>query len=146
MSVDENKNIVRRYIEEIINTGHIEKIENYISEDYTEIFDGKKYKLGVSGAIEHVKGVRSTYEDLSLSIDGQIGEGDYVVTSITAKGVHKGKWMGIKPTGKAVTFTGVNIDKVINGKIVEHGGAANLFGPLLEIGAIMIVRDSENQI
>jgi predicted ester cyclase len=44
--------------------------------------------------------------------------------------------MGIKPTGKNVTFTGVNVDKVINGKIVEHGGAANLLNKFLEIGAV----------
>ena len=47
--------------------------------------------------------------------------------------------MGIKPTGKKVTFTGVNLDKVINRKIVEHGGAANLLHTLLEIGAIKVV-------
>lgn len=49
--------------------------------------------------------------------------------------------MGIKPTGKPVTFTGVNVDRVVGGKIVEHGGAANLFGPLLDIGAVKVVGD-----
>ena len=41
----------------------------------------------------------------------------------------------------AVTFTGVNVDRVVNGRIVEHGGAANLLGPLLEIGAVRVVGD-----
>ena len=45
----------------------------------------------------------------------------------------------MKPTGKSVVFTGVNVDRVVNGKRVEHGGAANLLGPLLEIGAIRVV-------
>ena len=54
-------------------------------------------------------------------------------------GTHLGKWMGIKPTGKIIQVTGVNLDKVINGKIVEHGGATNLFESLLEIGAIRII-------
>jgi hypothetical protein len=36
--------------------------------------------------------------------------------------------------------TAVNIDRVVDGRIVEHGGAANLLGPLLEIGAIVINR------
>jgi hypothetical protein len=47
--------------------------------------------------------------------------------------------MGIRPTGRAVTFTGVNINRFEKGRIVEHGGAANLFEPLLEIGAIRVV-------
>jgi hypothetical protein len=51
--------------------------------------------------------------------------------------------MGIKPTGKPVVFTGVNINKVVNSKIVEHGGAANLFSPLLEIGAITAVNEEK---
>jgi hypothetical protein len=45
----------------------------------------------------------------------------------------------MKPTGKMVTYTGVNVDRVVSGKIVEHGGAANMLGPLLEIGAVRVV-------
>jgi predicted ester cyclase len=40
------------------------------------------------------------------------------------------------PTGKPITFTGVNVDRIIDGKIVEHGGAANLLDPLLKAGVI----------
>lgn len=69
----------------------------------------------------------------------QIAEGEYVATCITARGTHKGEWMGIKPTCKVVTYTGVNINKIVDGLIVEHGGAVNMFDPLLEIGAIQIV-------
>lgn len=41
---------------------------------------------------------------------------------------------GVAPTGRQVVYTGVNMDRVVNGRIVEHGGAANLLGPLLELG------------
>jgi predicted ester cyclase len=51
--------------------------------------------------------------------------------------------MGIKPTGKRIEVTGVNIDKIIDNKIVEHGGAANMFDGLLEIGAIKIVSETD---
>ncbi|MBM4059948.1 MAG: ester cyclase [Planctomycetes bacterium] len=44
----------------------------------------------------------------------------------------------MRPTGKAMAFTGVNVDKVVAGKIVEHGGAANLLGPLLAAGALAV--------
>ena len=140
MSIEENKLIVRKYIEDVANTGNTDTIEKYISEDYVEIHDGKKYELGIEGAKDHVISVRKTYSNFQINIDLQIAENDYVATLITVTGIHNGVWMDIKPTGKQVTFTGVNIDKVINGKIVEHGGAANLFGPLLEIDAIKIVK------
>ena len=137
--LEENKLVVRNYINEIINTGAVDNIEKYISEDYTEVFEGKQYRLGIEGAKDHVLGVRQTYPDLKLTIDQQIAEGEWVATSITVTGTHSGKWMGIRPTYKQVTYTGVNINRIIKGRIVEHGGAANMLGPLLNIGAIKVV-------
>ena len=139
MTTEDNKMLVRRYIEEIINTGNVDRIPEFISPDYFEVHDGKEYPIGIEGAKEHVLGVRNTYPDLELIIEKQIAEGDWVVTCIVAQGTHKGPWLNIKPTNKFVKYTGVNINRVVDGKIVEHGGAANLLGPLLEIGAIKII-------
>jgi predicted ester cyclase len=140
MSATDNKLLIRMYIEEVINIGNVDGIEIYVSNDYTEIFEGKRHPMGVEGAREHVLGVRKTYPDLTLTIDYQIAEGEYVATSITARGTHRGVWLGIQPTGKVVTYTGVNVDRVVNGRIAEHGGAVNLLGPLLEIGAVGVTR------
>jgi predicted ester cyclase len=140
----DNKLLVRKYIDDVINTGNVIEIEKYVSSDYTEIFDGKRYPMGIDGAKEHIIGVRQTYPDLVVTIERQIAEGDYVATCITARGTHRGAWLGIAPTGKTVTYTGVNIDKVVDGRITEHGGAANLLGPLLEIGAVRVVGPDES--
>ena len=48
------------------------------------------------------------------------------------RGTHKGEFVGIKPTNKILEITGIDIDKVIDGKIVEHGGAANTFETFIE--------------
>jgi predicted ester cyclase len=139
MSTDENKILIRRYIEEVINTGNVDVIEQFVSPDYAEVFEGRRYPLGVKGAKEHILGVRQTYPDLKLTIEQQIAEGEWVATSIVARGTHTGVWLGIKPTGKFLTYSGVNIDRVVLGRIVEHGGAANMLSPLLEAGAIRVV-------
>lgn len=136
--MDINKKIVKAYIETILNTGDVSNINSFISPDYTEIYQNKHYFSGIEGAKQHITGVRETYPDINLSIDQQLSDGDWVITLYTMTGTHLGSWMGIKPTGRKIKVTGVNIDKVINGKIVEHGGAANLFESLLEIGAIEI--------
>ncbi len=138
MSSEQNKLLIRRYIEQVVNTGHVDRIDQFISPDYTEVYDSKRYPLGIEGAKEHILGVRRTYPDLTLTIEQQIAEGDWVVSCITARGTHRGEWMGIKPTGKVLTYTGVNVDRIVDGRIVEHGGAANMLGPLLEAGAIKI--------
>ena len=137
------KTIVKDYIEKVVNTGNLEIIQHFISSDYVEIYNNKKYAIGIEGAKEHITGVRNTYPDLNLSIDLQIEEGEWIATCYTMRGTHTGLWMDIKPTGKRIEVTGVNIDKVIENKIVEHGGAANMFNGLLEIGAIKVVSESK---
>lgn len=134
----ENKSIVKKYYETVLNTGDVTNISEFISENYTEFFQNESYELGIEGAIKHIIGVRETYPDFKLQIDFQIAEMDFVASSYTMTGTHLGKWMDIKPTGKKIHVTGVNIDKLKNGKIVEHCGAANLFHALLDIGAIKI--------
>ena len=138
-----NKLIVREYIEKVVNTGDINLIEKFISVDYSEVYSNKKIQVGISGAKEHITGVRKTYPDAQLIIDQQISEGDWVVTCFTMRGTHMGSWIGIKPTKRKIEVTGVNVDKLLEGKIVEHGGAANMFEGLLEIGAIKIVGEAE---
>jgi predicted ester cyclase len=135
----DNKLIVKDYIENVLNAGDITLIPMFISSNYVEVYNNVRYAVGIEGAKEHLTGVRRTYPDINLSIDQQIAENDWVATCYTMKGTHSGSWMGIKPTGKAITVTGVNIDKLIDGKIVEHGGAANMFEGLLDIGAIRLV-------
>lgn len=87
--------------------------------------------------------MRETYPDLRLTVERQIAEGEWVVTQLTMHGTHLGEWLGMKPTGKAVAMTAVNVDRVVDGRIVEHGGAANLLEPLLKIGAIKVVGDED---
>lgn len=139
MGSAENKTLVRRFYEEIVNTGNVNAIEGFIAPEFEEVHDGKRYASGIEGAKAHVLGGRQTYPDLHLAIERQIAEGQWVVTCLTARGTHQGSWLGIQPTGKVVSFTVVNVDRVVDGRIVEHGGAANMLGPLLEIGAVRVV-------
>jgi predicted ester cyclase len=139
MERPDNKTIIRRFVEEIESTGDVSNIREYISEDYTEIYEGERYPIGIQGAIDHVLGVRKVFPDLKLTIENQISEGDWVATIYSVTGTFKENWdyLGIKSTGKQITFTGVNVDRVADGKIIEHGGAANLLGPLLDAAAII---------
>ncbi len=138
MAVDDNKLLVRRYYEEVVNTGHVNGLADFISPEYVEVHNNTRHSIGLEGAKEHVIGVRETYPDLHLTVEQQIAEGEWVVTRVTARGTHQGVWLGMRPTGKKVEMTAVNIDRVVDGRIVEHGGAANLLEPLLGIGAIRV--------
>ncbi|NVO21540.1 MAG: ester cyclase [Bacteroidetes bacterium] len=136
MKKPDNKTLIRQYVEQIENTGDVSSIHEFISEDYTEVYEGERYPIGIQGAIDHILGVRRVFPDLTIKIENQISEGDWVVTIYSATGSFQNEWFGMKPTGKLITFTGVNVDRIKVGKIIEHGGAVNMFEPLLKAGVI----------
>jgi predicted ester cyclase len=134
---EHNKRVVRRLIEEVVNTGDVTPLPELVSADCVET-DGKvRVVSGVTGMAEHVRAVRAIYAGLTLAIERQVAEGEWVATVITARGTHAQEWLGMAPTGKELVFTGVNVDRVVGGKIVEHGGAANMLEPFLTAGSLV---------
>jgi predicted ester cyclase len=129
---NENEEIVKQYIENILNTGNAEDLSMFISPHYTEVVKNKRYHLGVKGIRKKIAGIREIYPDLKLSIDLQIAEGDWVATSYIMNGTQLGSWMGSRPTGKTVEIRGVNIDRIVDSKITEHESSTDLLDPLIE--------------
>jgi steroid delta-isomerase-like uncharacterized protein len=64
--------------------------------------------------------LRTSFPDLTITIEDLIAEGDKVVTRLTARGTHQGTFRGIAPTGRVVSWTGIRIFRIAEGKIVEH--------------------------
>lgn len=122
-----NEDIIRDFYEHIVSDNLLGQLEDFVSEDCTVWADGKSEKVGVNGMKEHLAAIRHTYPDCRMRILRQFVSGDYVISEFRMEGAFQNEWLGIKPTGKRIVITGVDIDKVIDGKIVEHGGAANTF-------------------
>lgn len=136
MDTGANKLLVRRFYEEVVSTGAVDRVAEFIGADCVETDGRVRLESGIEGMVTHVRGVRSVYRDLRITVERQIAEDEWVASVITAVGTHVGEWLDIPPTGKPVVFTGVNVDRVVDGRIVEHGGAANMLIPLLEAGAV----------
>lgn len=136
MPMDTNKQLVRDFYE-LFNTNQADRVHHFVSPNYTEVHDGIRHEIGVEGAKAHIHGIQTVFRDFQITIDRQIAEGEWVVSCITASGALVGEWFGIKPTGKQLSFTGVNVDRIVGGRIIEHGGAANLLGPLMQSGLLI---------
>ncbi len=122
-----------KYFYETITSNHlIDEVPEYVSDDCTIRVGEKIIPVGINGMKQHLIDVRKTYPDLKMTIIRQYCDGDYIISEFIMEGTHKGEWLGMKPTGKKISITGVDIDKVVDGKIVEHGGAANTFEALFE--------------
>lgn len=128
----DNKEIVKYFYEVIVSENLLQEISRYISENCVLNVGDKTVPLGLNGMKQHLMAVKKTYPDYTMKIVRQFADGNFVVSEFIMEGTHEGEWIGIKPTHKRLTFTGVNIDKVVNGKIVEHGGSVNTFETLFE--------------
>lgn len=124
--------IVKYYYEVIVSQNLLNELPNYVSENCMIKVGDKIFPLGLNGMKEHLIDVKKTYPDYTMKIIKQYSDGDYVISEFIMQGTHEGEWIGIKPTHKTLLFTGVDIDKVVDGKIVEHGGAVNTFETLFE--------------
>ena len=127
---------VKYFYETIISENQIERVAEFVSPKCCVKMGERLIPFGVEGMKEHIKATKQTYPDYRMKIIKQFCDGDYVISEFVMEGTHKGEWIGIKPTNKQLVFTGVDIDKVIDGMIVEHGGAVNTFETLFEAGMI----------
>lgn len=127
-----NKDRMKYFYEYVTSEHRMQEVPEYIAEECSIRLGDKTIPVGVAGMQQHMIDVRKTYPDLKLTVTRQYCDGDYVISEIVMQGTHQGEWLGMKPSGKKLCITGVNIDKVIDGKIVEHGGAANTFEALFE--------------
>jgi len=85
---------------------------------------------------------RTAFPDVHFTIEDQIAEGDRVVTRWTARGTHQGPLVGIPPTSKQVTMSGIAIYRLVDGKIVEQWGVNDMLGLLQQLGVVPILGQS----
>jgi steroid delta-isomerase-like uncharacterized protein len=79
---------------------------------------------------------RAVFHGLHVTIDDLMADGDMVTCRFTARGVHKGEFMGLPPTGKPIVMTGIEIFRLKKGKIAELWGEANLMGLMAQLGIL----------
>ena len=136
MSIEENKAIVRRLLEQGLVRGNQAIGEELLADDFVDHNplpglppnrDGFKQSFVVFG---------SAFPDFEYRIEDMIGEGDKVVARFTAMGTHKGEMAGIPPTGNRVSVTGIDIFRVTGGKIAEFWLSWDQLGMMQQIGVI----------
>lgn len=131
---EQNKALVRQVIEEIVNQGNLELVNQLISPGYAYF----EPTVGPMRGREGYKGLVSTYRnafpDMRLTIEEQIAEADTVVTRWRAEGTHRGELMGMAPTGKRVSVQGVVISRIQDGQLVDDFETYDVLGMLRQLG------------
>ena len=135
---EENKRISRRVAEEVFSAGNVDVVDELVAENFVNHDPGAPPDLppGREGLKVLARFYKSAFPDAAVKVEDQIAEGDRVVTRYTARGTHQGEFAGMPATGKQVTGTGITIDRIEGGKIVESWNEFNQLGLLQQLGAI----------
>ena len=140
MSVEENKAIIRRAVEEGWNKGNLDVFDELVAIDAVH-HDWKTH--GLEAFKQAISADMTAFPDLQMTIEDMIAEGDKVAVRYTFRGTQKGETQDIPPTGKYVTVPGIFICRCAGGKIVEEWDIWDDLGPLQQLGAISPLGESE---
>jgi steroid delta-isomerase-like uncharacterized protein len=121
MTVEQNKEIVRRYFEEVINQGRLAAADQLFAADFGAARGAAGAVRGPARARHTAMLFRSAFPDVHFEVGDLIAEGDVVVVRVTFEGTHRGEFLGIPPTGRHVRISGVELARLRDGKIVEEG-------------------------
>lgn len=123
MSIEENKAIVRR-VYDAINARDVGALDDLIAEDVVSNTPFPQSDPGLAGFREAFAQVLAAFPDYEVVVHDQIAEGDQVVTRYTSSGTQQGDLQGVAGTGQHVELLGIDIDRVADGKIVQHWSEA----------------------
>jgi steroid delta-isomerase-like uncharacterized protein len=134
MSQD-NLALARRAIEEVWNRGNYEVLPELVANDIL-IHTAPDDIHGHEGIRQFYESLRQAFPDIRFTIEDQLADGDRIATRWSAQGTHKGMFQGLPATGKQVRLTGIDIDRFVNGKVVECWPEANELGLLQQLGLL----------
>ncbi len=130
------KATIRRNTEEVQGGGDWALFDQLFADDF---FDHTPQPGGTrdkAGVLVLYKRLREAFPDFTPEIHWQRADGDVVTTYKTYHGTHRGDFLGLARTGIRVSFETVDAMRVVDGKITEHWGVANLYSVLQQLGAI----------
>jgi steroid delta-isomerase-like uncharacterized protein len=135
LSIEANKALVRRFINEIFVEGRLGAVDELVADDFvphTWPYSGDG-RQDLRQAMERVsKGLA----DAAFVIEDMIAEGDRVAVRLTASATQVGEFMGMPPSGKSYTIGEIHIFRVTDGKVSEHWHQLDQAGLMKQLGAM----------
>ena len=133
----DNKAVMQRFIDEVINRKNLGLVDELLSEDFVEHEELPGLAPGREGVKEFFAMFQAAVPDLRFDVQHLLGDGDLVVAHSTATGTHSGAdFMDVPPSGKSVEFTVIDLVRFSDGVGVEHWGVADMATMLQQLGVI----------
>jgi len=135
MSIEESKAIVRSYTE-LTNARDLDAAFAHFSPSVVDHAVRPGMPPGIQGTRLFFNMMFTAFPDLRATIQDIIAEGDKVVDRMTCEGTHQGMFMGAPPTGRRVTWSFIDINRIVDGKVVEHWAEVDTMGIMQQLGLV----------
>ena len=132
----DNKLIIQRLFNEVLNKGNLTILEEIIAEEYIDHNPSSNFTPGAEGIKLKVRSLRDAFPDIMFVLEDLIAEGMLVAARYHWRGTHKGPFANILPTDNLVEVTGMDLYRIENGKIIEHWHNIDELGLLHQLGVI----------
>ena len=133
----ETKGIARRLLEEAFNSGNLDVVDELVAPEFVNHDAALPEPIvGIEATKASIRAYRDAFPDLRMTIELQVAEGDYVTTRWSARGTHQGDLMGMPATGKEATVTGITVDQIVDGRIVESWTNWDTLGLMQQLGVV----------
>ena len=134
MTAETNRRIMERFTSEFLTTGDAALAEEFLSPDIVLHFAGQQQR-GRDTYLAVVAANADTFQDLVWTVEEMVADGDAVAVRYTMTGTHRGAFVGVPPTGKAVAAQSMAFYRLADGQIVEERAQLDMLGILLQLGA-----------
>ena len=135
MSTETNKTLVRRFYEDLFNQRNLALVDELCSTNH--VFHNPPTTLRGREEFKQLLSLYITaFPDARFTVEDEIADGDRVASRYTFRGTHRGELLGIPPTGKQVTVTGIIINRIVNGKTEEGWLNFDALGMLQQLGVL----------
>jgi steroid delta-isomerase-like uncharacterized protein len=142
MSSEANKAVIARFYETALNAGDVTVLEQLASPDYEEHDPIPGQGTGRDGLRDRVRMIVDAFGQ-RFTVEDVIAEGDRVVVRWTGSGTHVGEFMGIPPTGRPFTISGIDIYRMADGTMAEHWHVVDQLALLGQLGLLPEQEPSE---
>jgi steroid delta-isomerase-like uncharacterized protein len=132
---EQNKTLARRWFEDLFSRGNLDAANEILSAEFVDHLTHEDER-GLEELKHYVGIYRNAFPDIQDIVEDIVAEGDKVVVRWMSSGTHQGEFMGVAPTGRHVTFTGMRLFRIADNKIVESWVNIDERGLQEQLGAV----------
>ena len=133
MTTDDNKALVQRFYDEVINQKNLAALDQFVSPNAVN----HTVPAGLPQGPSQFLGLHlNAFPDAKATVEDLLADGDKVIARVSFRGTHQGAFGSINPRGKPITVMAINIFRIANGKMVEHWGLADRLSALQQLGVV----------